>query len=123
MDIVLGRSSLLNSGLQMKTELAAYGLSSEVSAEEDPGSDMVFLGLYDDAPQVTSYLQAAGVRIDDTLRSPYTQALELADTGVIVLDRSEDGRHVLTVLADTQDSLAATVYNLVSGNYRGASGE
>ena len=61
-DIVLGRSSLLSSGQQLKTELAAHGLSPEISPVEDPSRNMVFLGLYDDAPQVAPYLQTAGVR-------------------------------------------------------------
>ena len=119
-EIVLGRSSLLGSGQQMKTQLAAYGLSSEISAQEDPAKSMVFLGLYEDASQVGPYLQTAGIRVDDTLRTPYTQELQLAEAGVIVLDQGEDGRYVLTILADTPDRLADTVYQLVSGNYRGA---
>ena len=119
-DIVLGQSSLLGSGQQLKTQLAAYGLSSEIRAEEDPGRDMVFLGLYGDAPQVAPYLQAAGIQVDDTLRTPYTQELELTEAGVIILDHGEDDRYVLTILADTPDRLADMVNQLVSGNYRGA---
>ena len=119
-NIVLAQSSLLGSGQQLKTQLAAFGLSSEISAQEDPGRDMVFLGLYGDAPQVAPYLQAAGIQVDDTLRTPYTPALELAEAGVIVLDHGEDGRYILTVLADTPGQLADTVHHLVSGNYRGA---
>ena len=119
-DILLGRSALLNAGLQLKTELASYGLPSEISAVEDPSRDTVFLGLYDDASQVAPYLQAAGIRVDDALGTPFTQDLELADTGAIVLDQGPDGRFVLTVLADTPDNLASTVYSLISGNYRGA---
>ena len=65
------------------------------------------------------YLQTAGVRIDDTLGTPFTQDLALAGNGVIVLDRSQDGRYVLIVLADTPETLAATVAGLVSGEYRG----
>ncbi len=119
-DIVLGQSSLLGSGQQLKTQLASYGLSSEIRAEEDPGRDMVFLGLYGDAPQVAPYLQAAGIQVDDTLRTPYTQELGLTEAGVIILDHGEDDRYVLTILADTPDRLAGMVNQLVSGNYRGA---
>lgn len=120
LDIVLGRPSLLGSGQQLKTELENYGLSSSISAVDDPGRNMVFLGLYEDAAQVDPYLQAAGVRVDDSLGTPYTQDLELANTGVIVLHNGQDGRYVLTVLADTPANLAATVYKLISGEYRGA---
>ena len=119
-DIVLGQSSLLGSGQQLKIGLENYGLSLAISAVEDPGRNMVFLGLYEDAPQVEAYLQAAGVRVDDSLGTPYTQDLELANTGAIVLHSGQDGRYVLAVLADTPANLSATVYKLISGEYRGA---
>ena len=67
-----------------------------------------------------AYLQAAGVRVDDSLGTPYTQDLELANTGAIVLHSGQDGRYVLAVLADTPANLSATVYKLISGEYRGA---
>ena len=118
-DILLGQSSLLSSGLRVKSGLAAYGLSSEISSVEDLGRDTVFLGLYGDSSQVAHYLQTAGVRVDDTLGTPFTQDLALAGNGVIVLDRGQDGRYVLIVLADTPETLAATVAGLVSGEYRG----
>ena len=120
LDILVGQSSLLGAGLQMKSELSAYRLTSEISSVEDLGRDVVFLGLYEDAPQVASYLQAAGVRVDDTLGTPFTQDLELDENGIIVLDRGQDGRYVLIVLADTPDKLFAAVTGLISGNYRGA---
>ena len=118
-DILLGQSSLLSSGLQVKNGLAAYGLSSEISPAEDLGRDTVFLGLYEDSSQVAHYLRTAGVRVDDTLGTPYTQDLGLAGNGIIVLDRGQDGRYVLIVLANTPETLAATVAGLISGEYRG----
>ncbi len=118
-DILLGRSSLLQTGLQVKRGLAAYRLSSEISPVEDLSRDTVFLGLYEDAPQVAPYLQTAGVRVDDILGTPFTQDLGLAGNGTIVLDRGQDGRYVLIVLADTPETLAATVAGLISGEYRG----
>ena len=117
-DILVGRSSLLSAGLQVKSGLAAYRLSSKISPVEDLSRDTVFLGLYVDAPQVAPYLQTAGVRVDDTLSTPFTQDLGLAGNGIIVLDRGQDGRYVLIVLADTPEILAATVAALISGEYR-----
>ena len=117
-DILIGRSSLLNNGLQVKSSLAAYALSSEIVSAEDLSRDTVFLGLYEDAAQVAPYLQTAGVRVDDTLGTPFTQDLGLAGNGIIVLDRGQDGRYVLIVLADTPETLAATVAALISGEYR-----
>ena len=58
--------------------------------------------------------------VDDTLGTPYTQDLELVNTGAIVLDSGQDGRYVLTILAATPENLAATVYKLITGEYRGA---
>ena len=118
-DIVLGRPALLGPGLLLKSQLGAYGFSLEISPVEDQSRDMVFLGLYEDAPQVASYLQTAGVRVDDTLGTPFTQDLELANTGTTVLDHGQDGRYVLTILADTPRTLDATVAGLISGEYRG----
>ena len=118
-NILLGRSSLLQTGLQVKSGLANYRLSSEISPVEDLSRDTVFLGLYEDAPQVAPYLQTAGVRVDDTLGTPFTQDLGLAGNGIVLLDRGQDGRYVLIVLADTPETLAATVAALVSGEYRG----
>ena len=118
-DIVLGRPALLGPGLLLKSELGAYGFSLEMRPAEDSSRDMVFLGLYEDAPQVASYLQTAGLRVDDTLGTPFTQDLELTNTGTTVLDHGQDGRYVLTILADTPETLEATVTQLISGEYRG----
>ena len=118
-DIVLGRPALLGPGLLLKSELGAYGFSLEIRPAEDSSRDMVFLGLYEDAPQVASYLQTAGVRVDDALGTPFTQDLELTNTGTTVLDHGQDGRYVLTILADTPETLEATVTQLISGEYRG----
>ena len=116
-DILIGQQSLLAAGLQMKNGLAAYRVSAEVSAVEDLSRDTVFLGLYEDAVQVAQYLQAAGVRVDDTLGTPFTPDLDLTGAGTIVLDRAQDGRHVLIVLADTEGTLTDTVASLINGGY------
>ncbi len=118
-DILIGQSSLLSAGLSLKSQLAASGISSEISPVEDASRDVVFVGLFEDAPQVAPYLQTAGVRVDDTLGTPFTQDLDLANTGITVLDHGQDGRYVLTILADTPETLDATVAGLISGEYRG----
>ena len=117
-DILIGRQSLLNIGLQMKNGLAPYRLSPRISPAEDVSRDTVFLGLYEDAPQVSQYLQAAGVRVDDTLGTAFAPELGLAGTAVLVLDQSQ-GRDMLVVLADTPETLAGAVARLISGKFRG----
>ena len=116
-DILLGQPSLLNTGLQMKNSLAPYWLSSRVGSVEDVSRDSVFLGLFEDAPQVSQYLQVAGVRVDDTLGTAFAPELELDSTAVIVLDRSQS-RDMLVILADTPQTLTGAVTRLFSGEFR-----
>ena len=117
-DILLGRPSLWSIGTGLKASLSAYGLSSQIRGVEDVARDTVFLGLYKDALQVSQYLQAAGIRIDDTLGTPFAPDLELESTSVTMLDRSQD-RHVLIILADTPETLTYTVNRLLTGEFRG----
>ena len=116
-DILIGRESLLNVGLQMKNGLVPYGVPSRLSPAEDMSRDSVFLGLFGDAPQVVQYLQAAGVRVDDTLGTAFAPELELAGTAIMVLDQSQ-GRDMLVILADTPQTLASAVGRLISGDFR-----
>ena len=116
-DILLGQPSLLNTGLQMRNSLAPYWLSSRVGSVEDVSRDSVFLGLFEDAPQVSQYLQVAGVRVDDTLGTAFAPELELDSTAVIVLDRSQS-RDMLVILADTPQTLTGAVTRLFSGEFR-----
>ena len=117
-DILLGGPSLLSVGLQVKNGLSAYRVSSRISGVEDVSRDTVFLGLYEDAPQVNQYLQAAGVRADDTLGAPFAPDLGLEGTAITVLDRNQD-RYVLVVLADTPETLTDAVNSLFVGEFRG----
>jgi hypothetical protein len=77
----------------------------------------VFLGLYEDSAQVAPYLEAAGVQVGNTLRLPATQEIDPNGTAVILLNRSQD-RHVLVVLAHSDDALAGAVSQLGSGDFR-----
>ena len=117
-DILLGQPSLWDIGVEMKNGLAAYGMSARIRGVEDLSRDTVFLGLYDDALPMSRYLQAAGVRIDDTLGTPFAPDLEPEGTSVTVLDQNQD-RHVLVVLADTPETLAGAVARLLVGEFRG----
>ena len=117
-DILLGQPSLWSIGTELKTGLSAYGLSSRIRGVEDVGRHTVFLGLYEDALQMSQYLQAAGIRIDDTLGTPFAPDLELEGTAVTVLDRNQD-RYVLLILADTPETLAGAATRLLIGEFRG----
>lgn len=117
-DILLGRPSLWNIGTVMKDALSSYRVSSQIRGVEDLSRDTLFLGLYEDALSVSQYLQAAGVRIDDALSTPFAEALDPAGTSVMVLDRNQD-RHVLIVLAHNTEALYGAVANLLTGEFRG----
>ena len=79
-DIVLGQPSLWNIGLEMRTGLSDYGLSSRISGEEDLSRNMVFLGLYEDSRAVSQYLQAAGISADDVLSLPFAPGTSTVKT-------------------------------------------
>ena len=116
-DILLADPSFITIGLNLKNGLAAYGLSAKISGVEDISRDTVFLGLYDDVAEVSQYLQAAGVRVDDTLGTPFAPELGLEGTAVTVLDQNQD-RQVLVVLADTPGTLTSAVSRLLGGAFR-----
>ena len=115
--ILLGQPELLGSAANLKNGLEEYGISADIQGTEDVSRDTVFLGLHDDALQVRQYLQAAGVRVDDTVGMPSGLELDRAGTTLTVLDR-EGGRHVLILLADTPTALNGAVSALLSGGFR-----
>ena len=77
----------------------------------------MFLGLYEDASLVGQYLQAAGIRVDDTLGTSFAPELELQNTAVTVLEQGE-GRNILIILSDTPATLAGAAARLISGEFR-----
>ena len=114
----MGQPALLNTSLQVKSALAGSLMSAQVVPAEDLSRDTVFLGLYQDAPQVAQYLQIAGVTVDDTLGTAFASELPLENTSLMVLDQSQ-GRDMLIVLADTPANLNGAVSRLISGEFRG----
>ena len=116
-DILLGRPSIFASGTELRSSLAGMQVPSQLSQQEDISADTIFLGLYDDAGQVAAYLQSNGVLIDDDVTIPSAPAVEPLDTAVITLHRSQD-RHVLVVLADTEQSLSTVTGYLSLGKFQ-----
>ena len=118
-DILLGRPELLD----LASGLGETIPGSTVAPAEASSRDAVFLGLYDDAPEVAQYLQLAGVQVDGVngidgrLRTPFTAGMDTADTGVILLHAAGE-RRVLVALADSQESLDGLVSQLRSGGFR-----
>ena len=116
-DIVLGQPSIWNIGLEMRTGLSDYGLSSRISGEEDLSRNTVFLGLYEDSRAVSQYLQAAGISADDVLSLPFAPEFDREDTSIALLHRDRD-RYVLVVLADKPAVLSEALGSLFSGTFR-----
>ena len=116
-DIVLGRSGLLDGGGRMKSLLRVLQVESNISAVENLERDSVYLGLYDDAVQVSQYLQLAGVQVGSTILTPFAPEIEAEGTAVVILHRSA-GRQVLVVLGDTPESLDHALDKLSSGDFR-----
>ena len=116
-EIILGRPSLLDAGVGMTSVLSGFQVASEIRNVPDPNSDLVYLGLYDDAPSVAQYLQLAGVEIGDELRTPFTPAIARDESAVAVLYQDEQ-RGVLIVLGDTPDDVDRVLRQLGNGSFR-----
>ena len=116
-DILLGRSSLFDQGTAIKSLLSEFLIGSEIVGTEDITKDTVFLGLYQDSSAVAQYLEIAGIRIDDSVRTPFTPAIGQEGTAFILLHAGAD-RHVLAILAESEAALGDMVSQLDLGDFR-----
>jgi hypothetical protein len=116
-DILLGQSSLFEVGTDLKSVLSALGTRAEIRGVENFTRDVVYLGLYADSSRVTQYLDIAGVRVDKSLRTPFTADIPLEGTSIVVLHQSK-GRDALVILGDSPGTLSSTVALLRSGDFR-----
>ena len=116
-DILLGSPSLLNIGLELRSGLSDFRLSSVIAGEEDLSRNTVFLGLYEDSRAVSAYLQSAGIGAGEYITLPFARELERDGTSITLLHRDGD-RYVLVVLADSTEVLGGAVENLFSGEFR-----
>ncbi len=116
-DILVGQPSVLNAGVAIRNGLSEIGLSSQLKDSEDISRDTVFVGLFEDAPQMGRYLQASGIAVGDTLETPYAPGLPLSGTAITALARTQD-RYVLVILADAPKTLSDAVEQLLTGEFR-----
>ena len=116
-DILLGRSSLFDEGTDMKALLSDFQIESKIAGAEDITQNTVFLGLYEDAPDVAQYLEIAGIRIDDSVRTPFTPAIGREGTAFILLHAGAD-RHVLSILGGSEAAVGDMVGRLDFGDFR-----
>ena len=116
-DILLGRSSLFDLGTEVKALLSVFQIASEITGIEDITKDTLFLGIYEDASEVAQYLEIAGIRVDSSLRTPFSPAIDRQGTAFILLHAAPE-RHVLAVLGDSQSAVAEMVERLGLGDFR-----
>ena len=116
-DILPARSELLTSGTQVKNGLASLGVTANISGVEDVSRNTVFLGLHEDAPLVSRYLQGAGVSVGEVLTARFVPDLELKDTSITILAREQE-RYVLIILSETAEVMEKAVERLLEGDFR-----
>ncbi|PKB66437.1 MAG: hypothetical protein BZY81_07200 [SAR202 cluster bacterium Io17-Chloro-G4] len=116
-EILLGRSALFDQGTAAKTLLSGFQIDARIVGSEDITQDTVYLGLYQDASDVAQYLEVAGIRVDETLRTPFTLALDKEETGLVLLHQGVD-RNVLIILGDSEDSIEELVEQLESNEFQ-----
>ena len=116
-DILLGRSVLFDVAADLKGMLSEFRTGSDLQAVEDITKDTVYLGLYEDSPDVAQYLEVAGIGLDEVLRTPFTPDIEQKNTAIILLNPGRD-RHALVILGDSESSLRDAVFLLSSGRFR-----
>ena len=116
-DILLGRSSLFDEGAEMKALLANFQIGSQIVGAENITQDTVFLGTYEDALDVAQYLEIAGIRIDDSVRTPFTPAIGREGTAFILLHVGGD-RRVLAILGESEFAVGDMVSRLNFGDFR-----
>ncbi len=116
-DVLPARSELLTSGTQVKNGLASLGVTANISGVEDVSRNTVFLGLHEDAPLVSRYLQGAGVSVGEVLTARFVPDLELKDTSITILAREQE-RYVLIILSETAEVMEKAVERLLEGDFR-----
>ena len=116
-DILLGDSSLFELGGAAKAVLAASQIESSIVGGEDITRDTLYLGLYEDTSGVAQYLELAGIRLDRTLRTPFTPDIDLENTAFMLLHQGLD-RSVLAILGNSQADLDDVMDRLSAGSFQ-----
>ncbi|MFC1967809.1 hypothetical protein ACFLVX_00245 [Chloroflexota bacterium] len=111
--------SLIDEALELKDSLVNAGKEVEVNEYQEANNkvsgEMLFIGFFPDAPKVETHLK--GISIDDKVKIEGIGELPKEATAILCLDKSDD-RHVLTVLADKEDTLKDALRLLKSGGFR-----
>ena len=115
-DILVGRASLIEAASQVRSLLSAFDIAAEVRGVEDITRDTVYIGLYEDARDVSQYLDLSGVRVTDVIRTPFTSDLPRQGTSIVVHRQTKD-RDVLILLSDSEATLGEMIARFASGTF------
>ena len=116
-DILVEDPDLVTAAASLKRVLEGQGLSAQLQGQENGGRDTVYLALFDEHTRAARYLESNGIRVGDSLDTPFASGISLESRAVMLLDQSGD-RDVLVLLADTGDSLDSLINLLNSGSFR-----
>ena len=116
-DILLEDPDLVTEAARLKQVLGRVGVSAQLQGQENVGRDTIFLALFDEHTRAARYLDANGIRVGDSLSTPFASGISLEKRAVMLLDRSGD-RDVLVLLADTGASLKSAIDLLNNGSFR-----
>ncbi len=116
-DILLGRASLFGVATELKSLLSTFELRSDIRGVEDLRRDTIYLGLFEDSPDIVQYLDVAGIQVDGALRTPFTPDIATDGTAIILLHRTRE-RHVLVILGHSEATLLHIIDRLSSGTFR-----
>ena len=114
-DVIAGDFAPPTAASQMKALLDEQDIPADVKQVEDLLSDTVFIGLYQDFPDVAQFLLPAGVSVGATIETPFTTPLPIPGTGLMLLHTGSDGRQVLVMLADSEFSLSQLLFRFEIG--------
>lgn len=116
-DILLGRASLFGVATELKSLLSTFQLRSDIRGVEDLRRETIYLGLFEDSPDIVQYLDVAGIQVDGALRTPFTPDIATDGTAIILLHRTRE-RHVLVILGHSEATLLHIIDRLSSGTFR-----
>ncbi len=114
-DVITGDFAPPTAASQMKALLDDQNIPADVKQVEDLLTDTVFIGLYQDFPDVAQFLLPAGVSVGETIETPFTTPLPVPGTGLMLLHTGSGGRQVLVMLADSELSLSQLLFRFETG--------
>ena len=116
-DIIVTDASLFEASARLKSDLSEEQVTSEVRGVEDLGRDTIFLTLFQDTLEVAQYLDAAGVRVDESIRTPFTPDIDPEGAALLLLHQGND-RRVLIIVGESPGTVNLVLVLLRRGDFK-----